>query len=274
MRAAFRRFKHRRRIARALAELRGRACTPHPHGLSTPLIVSLTSYPPRFALLPQTLRCLLRQSCAADRTILWIAHDDWPALTPEILALQENGLEILPCDDLRSYNKILSTLEIAPDATIITADDDVYYGPDWVQSLVTGHIATGAGVVCLRAHGITLDPSGAPRPYADWQTNIAPAQRRGTVFPTGVSGVLYAPGSLDPRAGDWATANALCPTADDVWLYWMHRMTGGAAHHIEGARRILEWTPDPSDGLRQINASGGNDAAIRAMIARYGFPPL
>jgi len=82
-----------------------------PHGLQSPLIISLTSYPARFSKLPLTLKCLLSQNMAADRIILWIAHQDKSALTPAILELQNAGLEIEYCDNLRSYKKIIPTLQ-------------------------------------------------------------------------------------------------------------------------------------------------------------------
>ncbi|MFD2814023.1 hypothetical protein ACFSYD_05000 [Paracoccus aerius] len=59
---AFRAFKHRRRLARAQAEIVGRPDTSgRPHGLPGPLVVSLTSYPARFG----TLALTLRGSCAS-----------------------------------------------------------------------------------------------------------------------------------------------------------------------------------------------------------------
>jgi hypothetical protein len=79
--------------------LRRRATKPHE--LRSPLIISLTSYPARFDKLPLTLKCLLSQSMAADRIILWIAYQDKSSLTPGILELQTTGLEIAYCDDLR-----------------------------------------------------------------------------------------------------------------------------------------------------------------------------
>ncbi len=96
------------------------------HGLPSPLIISLTSYPARFGKLHLTLKCLLSQSMAADKVVLWIAHQDKAALTPAILNLQKVGLQIGYCDDLRSYKKIIPTRQNYPDSFIVTADDDLY----------------------------------------------------------------------------------------------------------------------------------------------------
>ena len=56
-------------------------------------------------------------------------------LTPEILSLRDHGLQIEPCQDLRSYTKLVHTVERWPDAFIITADDDQYYPNDWIRIL-------------------------------------------------------------------------------------------------------------------------------------------
>ncbi|MFD2440114.1 hypothetical protein ACFSS8_08530 [Paracoccus kondratievae] len=67
-----RRLKQARRIARAEAEILARQLSPAPHGLRAPLIVSLTSYPARFASLHLVLRSVLQQTVRADRVILWL----------------------------------------------------------------------------------------------------------------------------------------------------------------------------------------------------------
>ena len=62
------------------------------HSLPGELIVSLTSYPARFGTLHLTLGCLLDQSIKADRTILWIAHDDLDQLPAAVRELEQHGL--------------------------------------------------------------------------------------------------------------------------------------------------------------------------------------
>src|SRR3954453_22025150 len=77
------------------------------HGLPGKLIVSLTSYLPRFATLALTLRGLLDQSVAADRTILWLTREDRRNLPPDVISLVDYGLEIRECEDWRSYKKLV-----------------------------------------------------------------------------------------------------------------------------------------------------------------------
>ncbi|MFG6079470.1 glycosyltransferase family 2 protein [Paracoccus litorisediminis] len=264
---AFRRWKQSRRIRAAEAEIAARQITPRPHGLGAELVVSLTSYHARFASLHLVLQSLMRQTVRPDRVILWLDEGDQHRLTPEIRA---SSVEWQICPNWRSYKKIVPALLEAPGAYIVTADDDVYYPADWLEKLVAH---ADAGVVCHRAHRVTLGADGMPRSYGDWQRNIAAPDASALIFPTGVGGVLYAPGVFHPDVTNAALFQQLAPSADDVWLYFMHRLAGSQPAKIGGRFRITEWPGTQAQNLRGGNLVGdGNDRAVQAMVARYGFP--
>jgi len=267
---AFRAFKHRRRLARAKDDIAGRPAIPgEPHGLPGPLVVSLTSYPARFATLGLTLQAILRQSVRPDRVILWVADEDHARLPTAISRLE--GLQVGKCPDWRSYNKIVPTLVAHPDAFIVTADDDVYYHRDWLGQLV-GAVKAGARIACHRAHHVALTHD-RPAPYAEWHHNIDAPEQTPLTFLTGVGGVIYAPGVFPPDVTRDDLFTRLAPRSDDVWLYWMHRMNGIEAQKIGSRVRILEWEGSQAQSLRAANLHGtGNDQAIAAMIAHYGWP--
>lgn len=273
IRDAFRRFKHRRRLARALAEIEARPDRPgRPHGLPSELVVSLTSHAARFATLAPTLRALLRQTVQPDRVILWLDDGDLDRLPPEIRDM--TGLEIRTCPTWRSYKKIVPALLAHPGAHVATADDDVHYPGDWLEGMV-GAVRTGASIACHRAHRVVLQERG-PAPYEHWRHNLAVPEAGPLVFPTGVSGVIYAPGVFHPDMTRDDLFMRLAPGADDIWLYWMHRMAGSAPVKIGGRNRILEWDGSQEVSLRRVNRParglGGNDRAIAALLDRYGWP--
>lgn len=243
-----------------------------PHGLSSALIVSLTSYPARYPTLPLTLRSLLRQTVKPDRTILWIAHADFDLLPRQVLKLQSSGLEIRRADDTRSYKKILPALDAFPTAFICTADDDVYYWPTWLEELVDGADNDRYAVRCHRAHEFAFDANQSLNPYCGWTINV---ERRGVserYFPTGVGGILYPPELLHHEPRDREAAFALCPFADDVWLFWIARRNG-AHHRLIGRHRTsVTWRGSQEQSLWRKNGQGQNDIQIARMIERYGFP--
>ncbi|MFK0690114.1 hypothetical protein ACFX5Q_18180 [Mesorhizobium sp. IMUNJ 23033] len=239
------------------------------HALPGQLIVSLTSYPPRYPTLALTLKCLLCQSVQADKTVLWIAAEDIGSLPKAVTDLRADGLEIRPCKNNRSYKKIIPTLAAFPQAFIVTADDDVYYSSRWLEKLVA---AVGEKtIVCHRAHAVKFDDLGNPAPYKEWHFDKSEASP--VLFPTGVGGILYPPGSLAPEVSDEDKFLNLCPNADDVWLFWMGRRAGSSYIMLGKSWSPIHWKGTQASALHLTNAGlGGNDEQIKRMMGEYGFP--
>ncbi|WP_406735721.1 glycosyltransferase family 2 protein [Thioclava sp. GXIMD4215] len=268
----FRYLKWRRRVAKARREVLSRKGQGMPHGLAGRLIVSLTSYPPRFGSLEITLRSILTQSVAPDEVILWLEPGHEEQLPPAIRALP--GLSIRSHEFLRSYMKIIPTLLAYPEATIVTFDDDVYYPRDWLERLVEAAKASPRQIMVHRAHRFTVR-DGQPLPYGAWQKNISETESAADVFLTGVHGVLYPPHSLYKDVTRKELFMTLAPMADDVWLYWMARMQGTLIRHVGGRTRIIEWPGSQEVSLKSFNINEetrGNDQAIAGMMGHYGLP--
>jgi DNA-binding transcriptional LysR family regulator len=103
-------------------------------------IVSLTSFPARADIVPQTIQSLLAQRPAPDLVVLYLAESQFPGkkLPPALtrLAKESNNFEIRWTQDTRSYKKLIPALRDFPDDIIITADDDVIYPTDWFARLI------------------------------------------------------------------------------------------------------------------------------------------
>jgi hypothetical protein len=243
------------------------------HGLGAPLIISLTSFPPRFATLAATLKCLLSQTIAPDALVLWIAEGDAAKLPDAVRKLARFGLSIETTPDLRSYKKIIPALRRFPGVFIATADDDLYYPPNWLAQMVAAYDPARREIPCHRAHQALLGPNGLPAPYRAWRIDADVRDASPLIFPTTGHGVLYPPGAFHPDVVDEAQFRSLCPSADDVWLYWMARRSGYVFRRIGPRRTLITWPRTQQASLRQINQIGGaNDAQICNMIERFGFP--
>ncbi|NCC53192.1 MAG: glycosyltransferase family 2 protein [Spartobacteria bacterium] len=236
------------------------------------LIVSLTSYRPRFSTLSGTIKSLLTQNITPDRIILWVGEDDIGAVPDYIRRWERSGLEIRPCVDVGPYTKIIPALEAFPGAFIVTADDDVFYRADWLKTLIENWDGRMNQIVCHRAHEVSRDAEGLPRPYETWKFDIPGPLERADIFPTGVGGVLYPPGSLHNDVTNARLFLELSPKADDVWLYWMGRCQGAIYKKTPG-KRLLVYAPGSQDvGLLNENLfNSENDGKIRAMIEHYGW---
>jgi hypothetical protein len=256
-----------RRAERAIASAplgRGR-----PHGLPGELVVSLTSYPPRFGTLAKTLKSILAQKVKADRTVLWVAEADEQLLPADVLELTVAGLEIRTCRDIRSYKKFIPALESWPDAYIVTADDDLYYEPGWLEMLVDAAVPGEKVIVCRRAHRPRRTANGFA-PYAEWSCEVVGRGKlEHDLFPTTGAGALYPPGSLAPQVLDEARFMALAPAADDIWLYCMSRVAGSRYRQVGGRFIMVMWAGSQDVSLYSSNIAA-NDGQLRAVFAEYG----
>jgi hypothetical protein len=267
------RERRARRLANAAVARFPTVSSKSKHGLSGELIVSLTSYPPRYPTLAGSLRSLLDQDVAADRTILWLAEGDQHSLPKDVLDLVQHGLEIRTCEDWRSYKKLVPALIAFPEATIVTADDDVYYAPHWLGQLVRGSLDHPGDVIGQRVHMALLDENGIFRSYNDWEFATDALTNRALdalIFPTGVGGVLYPPHSLDPLIVRSDEFLRLCPSNDDIWFFWMAKLAGTAHRGLGNIFEHIEWEGSQDVGLIHQNLTGSNDRQFAAMEDHFG----
>lgn len=242
-----------------------------PQSLPSELIVSLTSFPPRFASLHLTLKCLLAQSVKADRVILWLYEKDMGQLPDTVRALQSRGLTIAPVEkDLKSYKKLLPALEAYPGAFIVTADDDLFYKHRWLQELVEAYRESDKVILGQRGHLMRLDADGAPLPYRQWDRGTRSREASAHILLTGAGGILYPPQCFDAELFDEARYTELCPNADDVWFYFMLRKRGYRFKSIGGGFKVRNWVGSQKFALFRDNlGGGGNDEVIKKMCAAY-----
>ena len=257
-----------KRAERAVATFR--IPVSEPHHLPASLIVSLTSYPDRFETLQKTLRSLLMQTVRADRTILWVAHGDEETLPPQVLELKSHGLEIMCCDDIRSFKKIIPALKLFPESYIVTADDDLYYDPHWLETIVAGVVPGQPVVVCRRAHRPRPLGHGFA-PYDSWDHDVITGGIiEDCIFPTTGAGALFPPGSLAPEAADRQCFEKLCPHADDVWLFVMALRAGARFRQVGKGFVQICWDGSQLSSLMATNLAGGNDRQLAAILNHFG----
>lgn len=198
----------------------GVAATPR----SPRLVVSVTSTPWRMYDVHYALHSLLSQSLKPDKVVLWLGLELFPdgdADVPQsVLSLRDRGLEIEYCHDVRSFTKLVPALERYPEDIIVTADDDIFYPPDWLENLVTRHESVPDPHITAALARKVLLQDGTPEPYARWPI-VGGGDAELGLLPMGVGGVLYPPRALDPQVLDEAAFMSLTPSADDLWFWAM-----------------------------------------------------
>lgn len=248
------------------------------HGLDGTLIVTLTSYPPRFPTLAATLKGLLDQKVRPDHTILWLAEKDIADLPQDVVALTAYGLEIRKCHDTRSYKKLIPALEAYPGSWFVTADDDVYYPPTWLKNLVSeALLQKRPAVVAYRAHLAHIDDRGHLFPYRQWDKDTGHRRnnsRQTRIFPTGVGGILYPPNAFSDLVTDKQKFMQLCPHGDDIWFFWMARLAGTDQISASCGFDITTWPMSQDVALFHENTyKDRNDVQINSMQTEFGPVP-
>lgn len=241
------------------------------HNLPGELIVSLTSFPPRFPTLQHTLESLLNQSVRPDRIILWL-DDKSATILPD--NIREMDIEVEAVGDIKSYKKLVFALERYPSAFIATADDDIFYAPDWLEHLVEGYDPSSPCITCHRAHRTPVySGSELPR-YPNWEWDVQDKLARTPspdLLPTTGAGALFFPGSLHEDAIRTDIFTELCPSADDLWFAWQARRAGARMRKVGPKFPLLFWAGSQSGSLFSTNIVE-NDAQIERLIGAYGWP--
>jgi hypothetical protein len=263
-------------LARTRTELRwsNPARRQRPHGLPALLVVSLTSYPARFETLHLTLKCLLAQTVRADRIVLWVSKEGFDRLPDDVAILRSRGLDIRITHDIGPYTKIIPSLRTFPDAFLVTADDDVYYEPRWLQQLVSAYDSNEPAIICHRAHRVRADDRGCPLPYMSWDHEVPAPEKSPYLFPTGVGGVLYFPNALPAESLVEERFKLLSSRNDDLWLYWMERIAGLSIMTLGHRRHLINWPKSQRVGLFRTNtgSTAENDNCISRLFGAYGLP--
>jgi hypothetical protein len=244
--------------------------------------VSLTSYGKRVngsAL--YTIYSLLKQNIRPDRVVLWLNEDEYndDNITSDIRFLFDYGLDVRYAKDIRSYTKIIHSLNLFPDKHIITADDDIYYTKNFVEEFVNAHRLHPKAIITGFAKDPILDTNNNLKTYSDWpEYHHVPASfeyDKMKILPLGWAGVFYPSHVFDEEVTNEAVFTTLCPKADDIWLYIMG-LRSNAEKRILPDSHIAYYHTDllrqyfTKDRLTATNRFGGeNDVQLKALLEHY-----
>ena len=240
------------------------------------LIISLTSYPARINTVNKTIETLLNQSLKADKIILWLAPEQFPNreadLPNQLLDLCNQGLTIDWYHDIRSYKKLIPTLQKYPNAIIITTDDDVMYHKDMIKNLYSSYKKQPKHIHCHRAHKITIKNKTINKYNSFTWFNKQPKEVIASfqqLF-TGVGGVLYPPKSLHTNVINEPEFMKLCPQGDDIW-FWANDILNDKKIQMIKKRynpKIIDGTQETALWIENLN-NNKNDQHIANIIEKY-----
>lgn len=249
---------------------------------SPQITISLTSFPQRMKDIHFCLYSLLNQSFKPDKIILWLSQEEFPDKEQDIpqtvLSLKEKGLEIKWCkNNLKSYKKLIPTLNEFNDCIIVTADDDIFYPPNWLETLYCSYVKNPEYIHCHRAHKILFDINDNILPYNMWEHETDNKNASFNTFFTGAGGVLYPPDSLYKDLLNEELFTQLAPSADDIWFWAMAVLNNTKIKVVENNIKCLTYiNPERELGLTneynlhsQNCDEGMNDKQLANVFKHY-----
>jgi len=213
-----------------------------------PVIISLTSIPSRLNTLHLVVRSLLAQDVSAEKIVLWLNNDLKDTIPSALKKLTSERFEIRYSDLNCSHRKLIHSLELFPNHTIVTCDDDLMYRKNWLSTIYGEHQKQPDKIIGNHVVHIQHDDAGQPIPFKKWKNPQSKKINPWAATPIGAWGVLYPPHSLHQKVLDENLFMQLAPKADDLWFKAMALLQG--TQSIQASQTPKE--PIPIVGTQKI----------------------
>lgn len=243
------------------------------------VIVSLTTYGKRIYDVALTIESIMQGTIKPNRIILWLSEVEFKnSKLPHSLLLQEKrGLQIMYCEDLLSYKKLIPTLQNYPHACVVTIDDDVIYDSNFLSNILIAHHAQPHAICAGRIHRMKLDPNNKPLSYIHWQEIVTDYNESRLNFFTGVGGVFYPVGSLHQEVLNKDVFMDICCHGDDIWFYAMAVLNNTPiikyfSHNSEGDFLEFDYIQEEALSIKNTNPNEcRNDKQLYAVFEKYNL---
>ena len=242
--------------------------------IDTDVIVSLTTFPARIKSVNLVIESLMRQTYKPKKIILWLASDEFVSLEVlprKLLKLQEKGLDIQFCENLRSHKKYYFAMEKYRENSIITADDDTFYPEDLIENLFSTS-KSYPDCVCATMVSKIMIKDGKLSPYIQWKSHVeSPSVPLYSIIPIGCEGVLYPPHVLSEKVFDKDLFKVICFYGDDLWLKYMSVLNEKKVMQVHNnVITYINIISTQKFALNKINnALGKNDIQIKELNKQF-----
>lgn len=249
------------------------------------IIVSMTTWPPRFAVAQQAMAAIVEQVKADNlqarvHLVMVLSEDEvcyaeTRSEACQLLSKMEKlGVEIIyDRGNIKSHKKLMPTLEKYPNNPILVVDDDNVQWPGWLKTFVSDHdqhpndIIYGQSLSRIELHGDRIVE--VREHFSFWNagkvtTNKKPAN--------GASGTLYPAHTFtDPRFFGRELFMRLSPTSDETWQWAFAKIAGKTFRQLSKFNMPFKMEAPPDSALWHLNKDKYTDIhnAIAAEIPEY-----
>ena len=241
------------------------------------IIASLTTYGKRINTIEIAINSILKQEKKVDKILLWLAEDEFnfENIPNNLKKLHnDNQIEIKFCKDIKSYKKLIPTLDLYKDEIIITFDDDVVYNKSLIKKLYEEHLKYPDTIICARGHKMLFNSQKDILPYKNWTFSSDDFMPSYDIFPTGVGGILYPPNCFYKDIQNEELFMSLAPNADDIWFKAMSLLNNRKSKIINQNNKefsnitTIDNTQENALYLKNVN-QGMNDICLNKVFKFY-----
>lgn len=242
------------------------------------VIVSLTTYGKRINNVFRTIESVFQQTRKANRVILWLADDEYSEaeIPLYLLRQKERGLEIKYTKDIKSYKKLIPTLQIYPDAFIITIDDDYMYPLTLIEHLLRAHKQFPNAVCSMCARTLRKNNNGTFDTYESFkfEKNEKYVCSMNHVA-EGFGGILYPPHCFHHDIFNEKLFISLTPHTDDLWFKAMEMLNGTPVvslnRELDADMYIEDECQETSLSRQNLFCEHRNDKELKAVFEYYNL---
>lgn len=167
---------------------------------------------------------------------------------------------------MKNYQKLIPCYKSFRNYRIVTADDDMYYPPDWLKYLLNKNSNKQKTLYGHRGHLISCK-NNKINPYSLWKDNIYSKRSSKMIFLTGVGGIIYPKNFLTKKIINEKEFLKICEP-DDVWFYYMSRLKDFNFSLVNKYTRLYGWKYY-GNKLSDKLVNNYNDLAIKEMQKKY-----
>lgn len=237
------------------------------------VVISMTSYPPRFNSIYYCLKSLCLQSVKPDKIIVYLGSDSsYDLLTSSMKSFEKYGIQFsFKNENFKSHKKYYYAFSEFPNSLVVTVDDDVFYPRNWLKKLIRSHLKNPESICAWRVHKMVVE-NGKLQPYNSWFSEYRKCKEPSfSLFPTGVGGVLYPPRTFTKDVLDNDTFMSICENADDVWLKVLYTVNNKKVVWVPNNEvEMAETRSSQKVSLMQTNViEERNDRFIRNVLEHF-----
>lgn len=190
------------------------------------VVVNLTTTHSRAHLCAQAVYSLMSQTVPPDAIRLWISHEAYlrdagmssaPAWVDRLNRLSPI-VEVCFTPNTGPYRKLIPALRNGNmDELNVTADDDIVYGPRWLEALLADARQHPQALVAARVRQVQRNPFGVRKSYMQWPIATRAATLANEYVVTFGGGAVIPPGVFKSELVQSDAFLTVCPTTDDLW---------------------------------------------------------